>query len=288
MPFQTTAIAPGLNPKVTVVFSGLLVFRPGANNTCEVGVHRFTRDHITQVLLMVNKPHNVAGTLGNKPPMPIPVLRGPLTADFSIRLIRGGNPNPEPSDFAAFAPTPEPFDRAFAGNNECDYRWAVNFKDPNIHPNVNINAGAQPLVKLSTGVLFTPHLTRPGIGPRLMRPAGTVDLNRIAATMAVAIDPPAGTNVVLDWSDLGVPDTRTLPRQIDSNEPGTTYTLFVINDPPSLTAEFHDEMLHYYKVLEDQNTHTLFTGNNCFKFDCAAVPQQKTDEVPCLIGRLEP
>jgi hypothetical protein len=276
MPFQTTATAPCANPKVTVVFSGLLVFRPGANNTCEVGVHRFTNDHVTQILLMVNKP--------DKPPMPIPLLRGPLTDDFSISLVTGVTV--EPGDFTVFAPSPEPFKRDEPANDKQDYRWAVNFRDPEIHPNVNINTGAHPLVKLSTGVLFTPHLTREGLGPRLKRPGSTIDLHQIAANMAVAINPAAGTNVVLKWSDLGVPHERALPRPIDASEPDTTYTLFVINDPPSLSENFHDEMLLYYKVLEDQGTR--ITGTAQFKFDCAAFPNSKTDEVPCLEGRLDP
>ena len=279
MPFETTANVPPVNPKVTVVFSGLLVFRPGAaENTCEVGVHRFSNNHVTQLLLLVNKP--------GKPPMPIPLLRGPLTSDFSINLKTGANP--VPADFTVFAASPEPFERNNAANSELDYRWAVNFKHPDIHPNANINVGAQPFIKLTTGVLFTPHLTRNGLGPRLMRPAGTVELHRIAANMAVAINPAAGTNVSLSWSDLGESRSRTLPRPIDAAEPNTTYTLLVINDPPSLSEEFHDEMGLYYKVLEDRDTHIAFAVNDQFIFDCGSIPGSKTDEVPCLEGRLEP
>ena len=280
MPFQTTANAPCAKSKVTVVFSGLMVLRPGPDNSCEIGIHRFSTSHQAQVLLMVNKP--------NKPPMVLPLLKGPLTDDFSIGLQNGDAP--VPGDFIVFAPSAEPFDRFNGDNDERDYRWAVNFKDPELHPNVTINAGAQPMVKLTTGVLFTPHLTREGLGPRLLRedPPLEIPLNRIAASMAVAINPAAGAKVHLRWSDLGDPFERFLPRDIDEGEPDITYTVFVLNDPPGLTAVTHDEMDLYYKVLEDQNVNSLVNQENRFILDFEHIDNTRTDEIPCLTGRLDP
>lgn len=280
MPFQTTATAPCANSKVTVVFSGLVVFRPGADNTCEVGIHRFSTSHQTQLLLMVNKP--------NKPPMVLPLLRGPLTTDFSIGLHINGIPLA--NDFTVFAPTPEPFDRLAAGNDIRDYRWAVNFKE--VHPNVNINSGAQPFVKLKTGVLFAPHLTRLGLNPRLTRRNAEgeeeiVALNRIAASMAVAINPTGDSKVLLSWNDLGDKFDRVLPRDTDEEEPNTSYTVFVINDPPGLSTPAHSEMLLYYKVLEDQITSSAINEEAQYKlkYDTEG---SRTDEIPCLEGRLDP
>lgn len=281
MPFQRTATAPCANAKVTVVFSGLALFRPGADNTCEVGIHRFSTNHQTQVLLMINKP--------NKPPMVLPLLKGPLTADFSIGLQIGGIPLA--NDFTAFAPTAEPFERSDEGNDKRDYRWLVNFKEH--HPNVNLNIGAQPFVRLKTGVLFTPHLTRSELAPQLERPneetgrLDIVELHRIAASMAVAINPTGDAKVLLSWNDLGEKFERALPRDTDAEEPHTTYTVFVINDPPGLSTETHSEMLLYYKVLEDQITSKTLNEEQQFTLKYVT-NQQRTDEIPCLEGRLEP
>lgn len=279
MPFQTTATAPCANAKVTVVFSGLALFRPGADNTCEVGIHRFSTTHQTQVLLMINKP--------DKPPMVLPLLKGPLTSDFSIGLQIGGAPLA--NDFTVFAPTPEPFLRDNAGNDKRDYRWLVNFKEH--HPNVNLNNGAQPFVKLKTGVLFTPHLTRPELAPKLVpndeEVAEPVELHRIAASMAVAINPTGDAKVLLSWNDLGDKFERTLPRDTDAEEPHTTYTVFVINDPPGLSTPTHSEMFLYYKVLEDQVTSKTLNEEQQFTLKFVT-SQQRTDEIPCLEGRLDP
>ena len=279
MPFQTTATAPCSNSKVTVVFSGLVVFRPGADNTCEVGIHRFSTSHQTQVLLMINKP--------GKPPMVLPLLKGPLTSDFSIGLQIGETPLA--NDFTAFAPTPEPFVRSASQNDDRDYRWAVNFKEQ--HPNVNLNNGAQPFVKVKTGVLFTPHLTRLGLGPRLIRgeeeEQEIVELHRLAAGMAVAINPTGDAKVLLSWNDLGDKFERILPREIDALEPNTTYTVLVINDPPGFSTPAHSEMLLYYKVLEDQTKSKTLNEEQQFELEYDT-DSSKTDEIPCLTGRLEP
>ena len=62
---------------------------------------------------MINKP--------NKPPMVIPLLKGPITADFSISLQNGGIPLA--NDFTAFAPTARTLQRFNEANSEQDYRW---------------------------------------------------------------------------------------------------------------------------------------------------------------------
>ncbi len=99
MPFTTTNIPPSTNPLVTIAFSGLIVLRPGANNTCEIGVHKFSRDHQFQVLLVVEKlvqqPNPAPPPLTVPVPLPpvlVPLIVGPLFAPFTISL----DPDPTP------------------------------------------------------------------------------------------------------------------------------------------------------------------------------------------------
>src|SRR5262245_20634996 len=165
MPFTPTNVPPSTTPLVTVAFSGLILLRPGANNTCEIGVHRFTRDHQFHVVLVVERleqqnPTPPPATV--PPPLPpeiVPLLVGPLFAPFSISL----EPDPGAGDFKVFAK--DPFNRLVPPSHPLDYRWAINFRD--LHLNLDFNEGARPVGTLKTGVLYTPNLTDPSLAPTL-------------------------------------------------------------------------------------------------------------------------
>lgn len=268
MAFQTTAAVPPTNPRVTIGFSGLMVFKPGANNTCEVGVHRFSNNHGFRAVLIVRKP--------NRPAIVMPLLTGLPTAPFFIRHL----PEPVAGNFRVFAPTADPFNRAAANNNELDYRWAVNLRS--IHPNATINSGAPPLVILKTGILYTSNLTRELLDPKLVphpeaRGISDIPLNRLAANMAASIIMPGGSSVQITWGDLGDKVDLLLPRTGDP--PNTTYTIFFTNDPPNLNAEIHDELLLFYKVLEENGRAIPDEQRLSLKYN---TDEARTDEVPCL------
>lgn len=267
MPFQTTGIAPPTNPRVTIGFSGLMVLRPGANNTCEVGIHRFNNSHECRVTLIVRKP--------DRPATLVPLLKGPLERPFSIRL--NPDPNPAGGDFKVFAPTPDPFVRNVPNNHPLDYRWAVNLR--HIHPLANLNDGVQPLVTLKTGILYTPNLTLPALSPKLRRPASPdIALERIASNLAAAIITPVNSRVELSWRDLGNQVSFGLPR--DNDPPNTTYNVSFTNEPPSLAADVHDEMLLYYRILEENGVR--IQSNQQFSLQYSTQPGTRTDEIPCL------
>jgi hypothetical protein len=268
MAFQTTANEPAQNPPVTVTFSGLMVLKPGPNNTCDIAVHRFNRDHLFQVILITNKP--------NRPPTLTPLLTGPLTGSFSIGLT----PDPGAGDFTAFAPTPDPFVRNGGGNDEKDFRWAINFREH--HQNAQVNGGAEPLINLKTGVLYTPNLTNPDLGLQLRRDALSIPLHQISEDLAVSIVPPEGTRVALEWEDLGVKQTVTLPLDEEAN---TTYTIALSNNPPNLTLEPHDELALYYRILKEDNGTSI---PDALQFRLAIAAGARSDEVPCMPTTLNP
>ena len=267
MPFQTTSIAPPLRPKVTVAFAGLMVLQPGANNTCEVGIHRLNKSHEIRATLIVQRP--------NRPPILVSLLQGPLEAPFEISLDSA--PNPLVGDFSVFAPTAEPFIRDAGTNNEFDYRWAVNVKD--LHPNVELNEGAQPFVILKTGILYTASRTRDTVKPSFVRDDGLIkDMHKIATNLAAAIITPDTHKVHLSWQDRRKPVELELPRT--TNDPvNTCYTVMFTNEPTKLRPEPHKEMALYYKILRDGGA--AVKDEERFEIEYE-IQNPGTDEVPCL------
>jgi hypothetical protein len=263
MPFTNVAVAPSTTPPVTILLSGLMVIQPGPNNnTCEIGVHKFSRTHSFQVILVVNKP--------NRPPALVPIFTGPLLAPFEIRLAT--NPEPIP-DFVVFAR--DPFDRTLPNSDPLDHRWAINMRLK--HATARINDGAKPVITLKTGTMYTPNLTDPSLAPKLTRTGSPVDLLRqIASHLAVSITPPAGTKVLLKGLDLGDPLTLAVPR--DKDPVGTQYTLCLINEPTSILADPHDEFPLYYQILEDTGAPIPSSVRFNFEFASGAT----SDEVPCM------
>ena len=268
MPFAPTSTALLTNSTVTVKFAGLMVLKPGANNGCEIAIHRFTNTHTFQVILVVNKP--------NLPPTLIRLVTGPLTRDFTIEV----RPDPN-TGVQVFAPTPDPFVRTDTNNHLLDFRWSVNVRD--IHPNAEINDGAKPVVKLTTGILYTPNLTRPNLGPILVQPTTTTPLVRLAAELAAAIDLNQGRTVELTWFELGKKQSFTLPRPAAVDPEGTTYTIALVNDPVFSTPG-HEELDLYYRILEVGGKEIDQT-DRC-RIDFASSPS--TDEIPCMPLILNP
>jgi hypothetical protein len=268
MPFTPTTNPPLTNPLVTVEFAGLILLSPGADNTCDIGIHRWAPTHAFQVMLIVNKP--------NRPSTLVRLIAGPLTGSLAIRL----EPAPTHGDFQVFAATTAPFDRFNPQNNELDYRWTINLRDR--HPGADINEGARPIVTLSTGLLYTPNLTARGLDPKLTKGTVSISLNRIAADLAAAIQPPTGGRVKLEWSEFGISHSLTLKR--DEDPPGTTYTVSLINDPPIGSPTEHDELDLYYRVLTLGGVPIPFPD----RWHLEYADDEKTDEIPCMPVTLEP
>lgn len=264
--FSTTQTRPTINSRVTVRCSGLLLLKPGPEgNTCEIGVHRTaTSPHSFQVMLIVNKP--------DQPLTFIRLLTGPLTSEFNIEV------QPETTGFQVFEGYPGPFNRSNSRNDPCDSRWAVDMAA--LHPGVDFNDGARPVVKLNEGILYTGNLTRENLRPLLGRPDTNGEPQfRLAADLAVAIDLHPEGKVMLSWENG---QNLELPRPLDA--PGTTYTIVLLNEPPGLGGQAHDEFPEYYGVLEVDGKPVPEEERFVLDFD----GQPTTDEIPCMpliIGR---
>ena len=273
MSFSITNTEPSTNPKVTLMFSGLLVAQPATTDkVCEIGVHKFDKGHLFQVKLMIKKT--------NRPPVLVSLLSGPLLSGFELRLIRDpdltSGPEPDPN-FEAFAKGG--FDRTPANSHPLDHQWAINLRSK--HANARFNDGAKPVVTVRNGVLYTPSLTHPSLAPKLTRP-GTADdlLLQIATRLAVSIEPPADTKVQFKGFDLGAEFNLLLPRNQDDDDPDVTYTLFFTNEPPTLLTEPHDEFALYYRIFEDAtNPGNTIPPPQRFRLEFAS--GTSTDEIPC-------
>ena len=265
MPFTPTDIEPCPRSKVTVTFAGLLLLRPAADNTLEVGVHKFSRDHTLQVILIVNKPQ--------RPPRLIRLLTGPLVDDLKLTI----DPAPQ-AGVQKFVASNTEFDRSNENNHPLDYRWVINMQSFEGHEQIDINDGAKPIAKLNGGVLYTPNVTRQGLNPQLVCNEEPTPLHRFAADLGAAIDLPGETKMRITWSELGKPQEQILPRDPPDPE-GTTYTVALLNDPLISEPAPHDELEEYYKVLEigpEVGHCSIILGDH------------KTDEIPCLPVVLEP
>lgn len=269
MPFETTQNLPS-DPLVTVKFTGLMVLQPGADNTCDVGVHNVSTTHVFQAILVVSKPDN--------PPTLIPLFSGPLQAPFMIRL---GSATPSAGDFKVFEK--EPFTQTLQGSDRHDARWAINLQSP--AGDIKVNEGAMPFVTLKTGVLYTPSLSAQVLKPKFTRPpAAEKEIERFASELAVAIKPPGGTKVVLEWRDGENRRTVALPFGSDDDD-DTRYTVYLINEPPNFGSELHDEMALYYQVLQ-RNGQPIEERDRCklkIKKD-----QVRLDQMPCNPITLNP
>jgi hypothetical protein len=272
MPFATTNIPPSTSPlaKVTVKIAGLLLLRPKGNE-CEIGVHRLSPIHLFQAILVVQKP--------GLPPTLIRLLTGPLTGPFSIMV------DPAPATgFSAFAA--DSFDRSGSPtNHDKDYRWAVNLRER--HPDATLNDGAFPAVTLNSGVLYTSTLSRTN-QLELRRGTEVEPLYKAAADLAIAIDLPEGSFVKLSWTESGTTQHETLPRA--SDDPGTTYTISLMNDPPLASPAAHDELDLYYMVLDAGRGAAAgaIPAADRWKLVIPENPAGRTDEIPCLPITLHP
>src|ERR1041384_441891 len=271
MAFPTTTTQPlTAIAKVTVRFSGLLMLKPDPVNHCEIGINRFTRDHLFQIILIVRKPQ--------RPPSLIRLVTGPLTRQFEITLRDSNTGLPRNTVVQAFTPIPGPFIRSNPGNNELDFRWALDLRET--HAGIDFNDGALPVARLSVGTLYTTSLTSTSLNLELRQQPGTspgIRLDRIAGDLAAAINTlPANTTLELTWDELGEPRKLSLPRRTDP--PDTTYTISLLNDPPVMSSANHDELPLYYKVLQVGGRLIPIGSRRLLHF---TLPPG-TDEIPCM------
>ena len=277
MPFKTTNVRPAVNAPVTVKFSGLMVLQPGPNETCEIGIHRHNREHMNQVLLIVNKPE--------LPLSVVPLLLGPLTAPFEIKLRSTDSevvldPDPDFGDFKIYER--DPFDNTLPTSDQYDHRWALNLRAGSA--DARLNDGARPVVTLKTGTLYTSNLSNAALNPKLQVP-GSPDksLNHFAGDLAASITPPNNAEVLLEWKDLGDRRFITLPRLGDPAR--TSYTVCFMNEPPNYGSESPEELPLYYKVLEKADGKEVPANERC---KLKLPDETRSDEVPCMPVLLNP
>jgi hypothetical protein len=273
MQFAPTNVEPSPTSKVTVTFSGLLLIKPGADNTLEAGIHKLSSDHFFQVMLIVNKP--------NLPPKVIRLFQGPIFSDFEMVV------NPAGDGVQKFVA--DQFDPENAATSEKDFRWTFNFATLQGHEEVDFNEGARPMAKLNAGVLYAANLIQKGLGLSLRQGFESYPLGQFSIDLAAAIDLPKGTTMTLMWREWGEQRTVTLPNASDPDD--TTYTVALVNDPPDYAdpqvnqdASNHDEMIEYYKVLQIGGA-PVPPGVECH---IEVAPGHRSDEIPCLIGVMEP
>ena len=263
MPFATTTTRPATNARVTIKFAGLMLLKPGADNSCEIGIHRLSDTHSFQAMVIVSKP--------GRAPSLTRLLTGPLTGGFAMNVTAPR------TRVQAFTPTSTPFDRSARTNDDLDFRWALDMRKMQ-QTDVDFNAGARPIATLNTGILYTSNLTSRELNPELVRGTERKALHRFSADLAAAVDLPDRSRLELSWDEGGEFREYRLPRRMDRDDPATTYTVVLLNDPPITTAAAHDELAYYYEVLEHRGL--SIAGGDQYRMSFTSGPT--TDEIPCM------
>jgi hypothetical protein len=262
MPFTETHTAPKTDSKVTIKFAGLILLRPNGTTNCDIGIHRFAPSHMIQALLIVNKP--------GLPPTLIRLTTGPLTSDLTITV------NPPNTGFRVYTKDDNPFDPLNANNDKLDYRWSVNlFK---LNPGIDFfDEGTKPMATLNDGILYTSNLSKEGIKPVLVRGMERKEMLFLAADLSASIELPGQAFLAMSWREFGKPKTLRLPRDIDKNI-NATYTIVLLNDPPSIEPAAHDELGLYYDVVRKNGQEVPKEERWQLIYENAP----KSDEIPCL------
>lgn len=272
MPFNPATELP-TSPLATVIFRGLLLLRPdAAGNVCEVGVHRRAADHYTTIAIVGRRPGGEDFV--------IDFLAGPPTGrTFSI----GIDP---PAGGGVYAYTPgETFDRNAADNDDHDLRWAIDLEGPEFHdgPLGTDAAGILPGIELSHGVFHTVLRTEAD-DVNVTRKGGSKPdsiLRSIAHVIGAHLAPPEGSSLLVKWQECGLDRSLRLPRAEDPA--GTSYEIYVRNDPPGFSAgPGHDELEQYYQVIRQGGT----AVGAAARFTLEAIPVKApfftTDRIPCM------
>jgi hypothetical protein len=274
MDFTRTTTPPDTTASVTVEFAGLMILRPGAENTCSIGVHRWSYLHTFQVMLVVDKP--------DRPPSVVRLLTGPLSDPVTIGIA--GEPEAS-NNFKAYAATEGNLERSDenATNYPLDYRWVLNLKERHYNADWK-EAGVKPQVTLKTGTLYTLNLTPRDLYPKYVRydPPTTDDLHYFAGDLAAALTLPTGKKVRLAWTELGKPQGLDLPRSEDP--PNTSYVISLINEPPMSYPPEHDELAIYYEVVTVGGAPVPLKDR--WILDHAS--NISTDRIPCMPTSMEP
>jgi hypothetical protein len=254
---------------VEVIFRGLLLISPdAAGNSCDIGVHNRAVDHYLTIAV-TRKPLSGEDSV-------IDFHAGPLNGlPFSI----GVNP-PTGNGVFAYMPTPPPFDRSQA-NDDQDLQWAIDMQVLHGGQLETDPSGINPSVIISDGVFFTVLRTdEEEVKLILQDPSGvSSDIHSIAHVIGASIWLRAGQSVHIERQENGLLRKLNLPLPGDPSD--TDYEIYIRNDPPGFfTVAEHDELEQYYDVLRKKGGGQIGDDER-FSLEPHGGPFN-TDRIPCM------
>lgn len=265
--------APATVEPTTIIFNGLLVFQHDlANKVCNVGVLRArdsTPPHILQIEVDPN-PNTGTGTLKLDPEL----LESYVQAGnirWMLDVVKSGQPVP-----AGIVVNPAiPADRrTITEANKEDFGWIINMESGEFHsgPLIRTRGQLKPIIKLSTGLLFTSCMANPvdvKQGPITRSPFGF-----IAGAIGLRLKPTDGDIAVLYFKDQqGVPtEIFRLP-----NINQISYTIKIQNTPREGPAGGHFHMF-YDRLFRGVGTNQKFDIVQHYPLIPVPAPAQRCPE----------
>jgi hypothetical protein len=138
------------NPKVIVLFHGLMAFTYNQSGFCEIGIHNQSLEHELAILVFeVNDE--------SKPAKLIYEYKVGRPGDLPVDVVRIDVKKPSEKGAKFFKPHAGVFNRQNPSENEGDFRWVLDLEGPEFYnrPLVKKTETLQPRILIKHGVFYT-------------------------------------------------------------------------------------------------------------------------------------
>lgn len=274
---------PGLEPDVKIFFHGQLLLRSEDGITCEVGVNPIATNHV----LTVEARTKTAGKLDIINMRHVGPLHFRQPEGMTIEITESEEEDPPPP--AAWkCITLDPLDyTAGTGAPDEDFRWMLNLEGGLFHKRKlkPVVFGTQHVIKLQGGEYFFQTALRMDRHLTLTRVGGGLDemeFKGVGAIASASVFLVENQSIVLRWNDGNEERTLTLTKSNDA-----TYEIYVENTPlfvqmDPLNLSRHEELIHYYKVIQEISSTTRGAGFSLVPSrDPAFAGETGSPSIPC-------
>ena len=260
------------NPSVKIIFTGLLILRPGPTDTCQVFIHNSCNEHSFLVETRRKRP-NKPDVVMMRIPGPVPFTAADPTRTHGL-LIR-----------TAGLPANVKGVKAYNGNVSSTEgtKLADSFdlaRILDVSPGNVDGVGGLPSIFIDHGILYTAETVAMNATLKKIDGSKIITLATVPTIIAANIylnpaDPAQKVN--LTWRQNG--QDVSLDLKGSANH---TYEIYINNEPlfedDSASAPVHDEFQEYFKILPEVRREEQFN----LIFPPGPIPDRGSSRTPCM------